>query len=65
MCNGDVTVITRDWVEGVATPVSNFDGRRECRNFEKILTWVDEHRVFVPQSKMVRLDDDTNLPSPP
>lgn len=65
MCSSDVTMITREWVEGIAAPVSNFDGRRECRNFEKILNWVDEHRVFVPPSKMVPLDDNVNLPSPP
>ncbi|KAG2751562.1 hypothetical protein P692DRAFT_20830824 [Suillus brevipes Sb2] len=65
MCSSDVTMVTREWVSGITTPVANFDGRRECRNFEKILNWVDEHRVFVPPSKLFPLDDNVNLPSPP
>ncbi|KAG1728437.1 hypothetical protein EDB19DRAFT_1913783 [Suillus lakei] len=65
MCNGDVTMITNDWVEGFANPQADFNVPHQCRNFEKILDWVDEHRVFVPKSKMVRLDDNVDLASPP
>ncbi|KAG1741002.1 hypothetical protein EDB19DRAFT_1707297 [Suillus lakei] len=65
MCNGDVTMITYDWKEGSTKPLADFDVPHQCRNFEKILDWVDEHRVFVPKSKMVRLDDNVDLASPP
>ncbi|KAG1719047.1 hypothetical protein EDB19DRAFT_1788046 [Suillus lakei] len=65
MCNGDVTMITNDWMEGFANPQADFNVPHQCRNFEKILDWVDEHRVFVPKSKMVRLDDNVDLASPP
>ncbi|KAG2365816.1 hypothetical protein BDR07DRAFT_1607227 [Suillus spraguei] len=65
MCNGDVNMIFHDWVEGKTQPVADLNVYHQCRNFEKILDWVDEHRVIVPKSKMVRLDDDVNLPSPP
>ncbi|KAG1740981.1 hypothetical protein EDB19DRAFT_1707156 [Suillus lakei] len=65
MCNGDVNMITHDWVEGSAQPRGDFDVPHQCRNFEKTLNWVDEHRVFVPKSKIVRLDDNVDLASPP
>ncbi|KAG1842863.1 hypothetical protein DFJ58DRAFT_805453 [Suillus subalutaceus] len=65
MCRGDVTMLTYDWVEGVKDPFPNFNIPHRCRNFEKILDWVDEHRVFVPKSEMVRLEDNVDLSSPP
>ncbi|KAG1787783.1 uncharacterized protein HD556DRAFT_940453 [Suillus plorans] len=65
MCRGDVTMLTYDWVEGVEDPFPNFNTPHRCRNFEKVLNWVDEHRVFVPKSKMVRFEDNVDLPSPP
>ncbi|KAG1740975.1 hypothetical protein EDB19DRAFT_1707136 [Suillus lakei] len=65
MCNGDVNMITNDWVEGLVNPQGDFNVPHQCRNFEKILDWADEHRVFVPKSKMVRLDDNIDLISPP
>ncbi|KAG2148190.1 uncharacterized protein EDB93DRAFT_1250257 [Suillus bovinus] len=65
MCGGDVTMITHDWVEGRTKPFADFNVHHQCRNFDKILDWVDEHRVFVPKSQMVRLDDNVDLPSPP
>lgn len=57
MCRGDATMLTYDWVEGLQNPVPDFNVLHQCRNFEKILDWVDEHRVIVSTSDMVRLDD--------
>ncbi|OAX44326.1 hypothetical protein K503DRAFT_765137 [Rhizopogon vinicolor AM-OR11-026] len=65
MCHSDVTMITYDWVEGRKDPFPNFNVLHQCRDFEKVLDWVDEHYVFVPPSKMVRLEDNVDLPSPP
>ncbi|KAG1787771.1 uncharacterized protein HD556DRAFT_1407595 [Suillus plorans] len=65
MCHADVTMLTYDWVEGVKDPFPNFRIPHRCRNFEKVLDWVDEHRVVVPKSKMVRLEGNVDLPSPP
>ncbi|KAG2038070.1 hypothetical protein BDR03DRAFT_955681 [Suillus americanus] len=67
MCNGDGTMLTLDWVEGMAAPVTDFRVPHQCRNFEKILNWIVEHRVrgSVPKLKVVRLDDNVDLPSPP
>ncbi|KAG1787794.1 uncharacterized protein HD556DRAFT_1448474 [Suillus plorans] len=65
MCHGDVTMLTYDWVEGVKNPFPNFGIPHRCRNFDKVLNWVDEHRVFVPKSKVVRYEDNVDLASPP
>jgi hypothetical protein len=65
MCRGDVTMITYDWVEGVKDPFPNFNIPHRCRNFDNVLKWIDEHRVFMPKSKMVRLEDNVDLSTPP
>ncbi|KAG0698829.1 hypothetical protein DFH29DRAFT_809852, partial [Suillus ampliporus] len=65
MCRGDMTMITYDWVKGAQDPFPNFNIPHRCRNFEKVLEWVDEHRVFVPKSKVVHLEDNIDLASPP
>lgn len=65
MCHGDVAIVTYDWAEGIEDPFPNFNVLRRCRNFEKLLDWVDEHRVIVPTSDMVRLEDIIDLLSPP
>ncbi|KAG2031721.1 hypothetical protein BDR03DRAFT_972024 [Suillus americanus] len=65
MCRGDVTMLTYDWVEGVQDPFPNFNTPHRCRNFEKVLNWADEHHVFISTSKMVRLEDNVDLTSPP
>ncbi|KAG2128640.1 uncharacterized protein EDB93DRAFT_1267429 [Suillus bovinus] len=64
-CRGDVTMLTYDWVKGVENPLPNFNVPHQCRNLDKVLDWVDEHRVFIPKSKVVRLKDNVDLPSPP
>ncbi|KIK38300.1 hypothetical protein CY34DRAFT_809476 [Suillus luteus UH-Slu-Lm8-n1] len=65
MCRGDVTMLTYDWVEGVKDPFPNFDIPHRCRNFEKVLNWVDDHQVYMPKSKMSRVEGTVDLPSPP
>ncbi|KAG1730986.1 uncharacterized protein EDB91DRAFT_1349505 [Suillus paluster] len=65
MCHGDVTMLTYDWVEGHEDPFPNFNVRHQCRNFEKALDWMNEHRVFIPKSKMVRLEGNVDMPSTP
>ena len=65
MCRGDVTMVTYDWVKGAKDPFPHFNIPHKCRNLEKILDWVDEHRVFNSLSKVFRLEDNVDLPSPP
>ncbi|KAG1813502.1 uncharacterized protein BJ212DRAFT_1365326, partial [Suillus subaureus] len=62
MCRGDVTMLTYDWVKGLDRPLPDFNTPHRCRNFEKILNWVDEHHH---KSKVVRLEDNVDLTSPP
>lgn len=65
MCRSDATMLTYDWVEGLPNPVPDLSSLHQCRNFEKILDWVDEHRVVVSTSDMIRLDDTIDLLFPP
>lgn len=65
MCRSDVTMVTYDWVEGFDDPYPSFSVPHQCRNFEKILDWVEDHRVHLPQSKLVRQKGSIDLPSPP
>lgn len=65
LCRGDVTMLTYDWVEGLENPFPKFNIPHRCRNLEKVLDWVDEHRVFVHKFEVVRLKDNVDLPSPP
>ncbi|KAG1765526.1 hypothetical protein EDD22DRAFT_774884, partial [Suillus occidentalis] len=41
MCRGDVAMVTYDWAEGSKNPFLNFIVLHQCRNFEKLLDWVD------------------------
>lgn len=45
MCIGDVGVVTFDWVEGLPNPYPDFNTWHQCRDFEKIFAWFDEHAV--------------------
>lgn len=65
MCRSDATMLTYDWEEGLQNPVPDFNVFHQCKNFKKILDWVDEHRVIVPTSDMVRLNDTIDLLFPP
>ncbi|KAG2032710.1 hypothetical protein BDR03DRAFT_1094767 [Suillus americanus] len=65
MCRSDVTMVTHDWVEGLDDPYPNFNVPHQCRDFEKILDWVDDHRVYIPQSKLIRQEGNVDLPYRP
>lgn len=65
MCRSDVTMVTYNWVEGLDNPYPNFNVPHQCRDFEKILDWVEDHRIHIPQSKVVRLEGNVDLPVPP
>lgn len=65
MCRADVTMVTYDWVEGLDDPYPSFNVPHQCRDFEKILDWVEDHQVHLPKSKLVRQEGYIDLPSPP
>lgn len=52
MCRGDVAIVTYDWAEGIEDPFPNFNVLRRCRNFEKLLNWVDEHVRNIASSSL-------------
>jgi hypothetical protein len=63
MCQSDVTMVTYDWVEGLDDPYPNFNIPHQCRDFEKILDWINGHHIYVPQ--LIRQEGNIDLPSPP
>ncbi|KAG2349828.1 hypothetical protein BDR05DRAFT_994816 [Suillus weaverae] len=65
MCRSDVTMVTYDWVEGLDDPYPNFNVPHQCRDLEKILDWVEGHRVYLPQSELIRQEGNVDLPFPP
>ncbi|KAJ4856547.1 hypothetical protein T069G_09915 [Trichoderma breve] len=43
MCESDVTPVTSNWVLTHHTPHPDFNTMHKCRNFTKLLEWVEEH----------------------
>jgi len=43
MCAGDVTPVTSNWVQTHHSPHPDFNTLHKCRNFDKLLEWVEEH----------------------
>ncbi|KAG2029616.1 hypothetical protein BDR03DRAFT_880314, partial [Suillus americanus] len=61
-CHSDVTMVTYDWVEGLDDPYPHFNIPHQCRDFEKVLDWVDDHHVYIPPSKLIRQEGNVDLP---
>ena len=40
MCNGDLHIITYNWVEHVDYPWPDFSVSRQCRSWDNILDWI-------------------------
>ena len=45
MCDGDVGILTFDWVKNHSRPYPNFNTLHKCRNFDDILEWGRAHQV--------------------
>lgn len=43
VCSSDVTPVTSNWVHGHHSPHPDFNTMHKCRNFDKLLGWVEEH----------------------
>ncbi|PPQ80082.1 hypothetical protein CVT26_011529 [Gymnopilus dilepis] len=66
MCNADTAMITFEWVRGFSVEYPDFNTRHQCRNFEKIITWQNDHGVDVPEDENVeRLEGQIDMPYPP
>jgi hypothetical protein len=45
MCISDLSVTTYNWMQGEKVPEGDFRSLHECRNFEGILSWFEEHQI--------------------
>lgn len=51
---------------GFSTPYPDFNTRHKCRDFEKIIGWQNARGIHdVPQSHVVRLEDEVDLSQRP
>ncbi|KAF4334797.1 hypothetical protein FBEOM_11364 [Fusarium beomiforme] len=45
MCNGNLDIITFNWVESQTNPFPDFAVNHQCRDFDAIYEWQDKHSV--------------------
>ncbi|WXC61670.1 hypothetical protein SNK03_007544 [Fusarium graminearum] len=45
MCNGNLDIITFNWVETQTNPFPDFGVNHQCRDFDAIYEWQDKHSV--------------------
>ncbi|RGP78626.1 hypothetical protein FLONG3_3248 [Fusarium longipes] len=45
MCNGNLDIVTFNWVETQSNPFPDFDVNHKCRDFDAIYEWQDKHSV--------------------
>ena len=45
MCDGDVGMLTFNWVKNHSRPYPNFNALHKCRNFDDILEWGRTHQA--------------------
>ncbi|RBQ77241.1 hypothetical protein FVER14953_06520 [Fusarium verticillioides] len=45
MCNGNLDIITFNWVETQSNPFPDFAVNHQCRDFDAIYEWQDKHSV--------------------
>ncbi|KAH8651629.1 hypothetical protein BGZ60DRAFT_388247, partial [Tricladium varicosporioides] len=67
MCQSNVDIITHNWREGSKWPLADFNPPRQCRNFEALLEWNQEHSVKDFERKWLSFTRPANavvLPSP-
>lgn len=66
MCDADVGLIPQLWIRDRSIPWPVFSTVHQCRDFDAVLDWVDEHQVRVPEGfDLVKPKDAYELPSPP
>ena len=47
MCKADVSLLTFDWVPNDRAPRPDFDVEHECKNWDRIDAWAQEHRFDI------------------
>lgn len=49
MCNGDLHIITYNWVEHVEYPWPDFSTSRQCRSWDNILDWIGDRTAHTKE----------------
>ncbi|KIJ66699.1 hypothetical protein HYDPIDRAFT_149575 [Hydnomerulius pinastri MD-312] len=65
MCTADLTMVTYDWVPGLAEPRPNLSTMHQCVDYERILAWSEKHNAHVLASHVVKFGGATELPEDP
>ncbi|KAI2613449.1 hypothetical protein GGR54DRAFT_328969 [Hypoxylon sp. NC1633] len=63
MCQGDVGIVTYNWVEGWSEAYPDFSTQHKCRKFDRIVEWAD--RYATPVQDPIIGPDSVILPRPP
>jgi Mycotoxin biosynthesis protein UstYa len=45
MCDADVGMFGFNWVKNKFGPHANFNVQHQCRDYEQVLRWADEHQA--------------------
>lgn len=47
MCKADTSPITFQWTQNSRVPETDFMTKHECVNWEKMVSWMEQHRVDI------------------
>lgn len=50
MCNSDMHVVTHDWVDHTTGAWPDFSVNHQCRDYEKLMSWIDGARLMTSDS---------------
>jgi Mycotoxin biosynthesis protein UstYa len=65
ICEANVDLVTYNWMEGLDSPFPDFDLTHQCRDFEAILDWHNEHMVESSVFATMAMPDDIIPLRPP
>ena len=65
MCDGDVGLITLNWVTVRKEPWPDFNTKHTCRNFENIQQWAHDKTAQPQTAKWERPSNIAGLETPP
>ena len=66
MCNADVGIISFHWVKGYKRPYPDFNTWHQCRDFDQVLKWTQDHRLRSKSGHVWQPQPDEKIfPHPP
>ena len=64
-CDGDLTLLTYNWVKHLSHPTPNFNTRHKCRKMEDVSAWAKQRQIILPESgNILKPTDDFGLHKP-